>query len=529
MNQSKNWIRNIALALSLVATGAMAQMNNPGAPGNVVAGNNMSQSGNILGIAAPVTVANGGTGTTSASGTALDNITGFSGTGFMNRTGSGAYSFVGSTGSGSVVLGTSPAIATPTVTGGSISGATGSFTTLGATTTNPSLTYTATGTGATARNYAAKFGDAPSSADYGTVGNGSTDDEPAMQNAFNALAGKAIHIPYTGSSYYLGSNVTQVSPPAAVYIDPGVTFSGPGKMPRGNFSTSGYLGTYLTTAPTGGAASTDWVSLGTELDAQSAFVGNGVAFFAGAYSPTGNPNFTGHLWSINTQTTLNASTGSYNAQGIEVDLNNHYQAQAGVGVLFSGLGEYSPQAAIEIARANTTSDWNNGIWLRNFVTGILIDGSTSAAPSSGLNISGLTQNHIVLTSSSGSASTNPVVTINGPGGSPVNYQSYVDGSVRIGNGSNRITNVSYSHFNSQNPGTIAANSTVDLTVTMGNTTVGTTNVTVNPYNSALPAGVTLTGWISATNTVTLRFANVTTSAITISSINVIVTAITTGT
>ncbi|QTP32822.1 hypothetical protein B7759_01400 [Burkholderia glumae] len=41
----------------------------------------------------PVTVANGGTGTTSASGATLDNITGFSGIGILRRTGAGAYTF----------------------------------------------------------------------------------------------------------------------------------------------------------------------------------------------------------------------------------------------------------------------------------------------------------------------------------------------------------------------------------------------------------------------------------------------------
>ena len=44
-------------------------------------------------ITPPVTVANGGTNCTSASGTCLDNITGFSSTGLLKRTGAGAYSF----------------------------------------------------------------------------------------------------------------------------------------------------------------------------------------------------------------------------------------------------------------------------------------------------------------------------------------------------------------------------------------------------------------------------------------------------
>jgi hypothetical protein len=42
----------------------------------------------------PVSIANGGTGASAASGTVLDNLTGFSGTGVLKRTGAGAYSFL---------------------------------------------------------------------------------------------------------------------------------------------------------------------------------------------------------------------------------------------------------------------------------------------------------------------------------------------------------------------------------------------------------------------------------------------------
>lgn len=45
-------------------------------------------------IADPVPVANGGTNCAAASGTCLDNITGFASTGFVKRTGAGAYSFI---------------------------------------------------------------------------------------------------------------------------------------------------------------------------------------------------------------------------------------------------------------------------------------------------------------------------------------------------------------------------------------------------------------------------------------------------
>lgn len=42
-------------------------------------------------------IANGGTNASAASGTALDNITGFSGTGFLTRTGAAAYAFQSAT------------------------------------------------------------------------------------------------------------------------------------------------------------------------------------------------------------------------------------------------------------------------------------------------------------------------------------------------------------------------------------------------------------------------------------------------
>ncbi|MGN8190278.1 hypothetical protein ACTJLD_30275 [Burkholderia sp. 22088] len=54
-----------------------------------------SATGNVtVSLQTPVAVANGGTGSSAAGGTALDNISGFTGTGLLQRTGAGAYSFV---------------------------------------------------------------------------------------------------------------------------------------------------------------------------------------------------------------------------------------------------------------------------------------------------------------------------------------------------------------------------------------------------------------------------------------------------
>jgi hypothetical protein len=66
-------------------------------------------------ITAPVTVALGGTNATSASGTAIDNISGFASTGFLTRTGAGAYSFQSLT--NGISLGNIAQIAANTVIG----------------------------------------------------------------------------------------------------------------------------------------------------------------------------------------------------------------------------------------------------------------------------------------------------------------------------------------------------------------------------------------------------------------------------
>lgn len=106
-------LRALALAVALPLS-ALAQVQTPGGTG---------------GLSTPVSVANGGTGTGTASGTALDNITGFSpSTGVIQRTGAGAYSFTGTSGSGSFCLTTSCVMTTPnlgTPSAGTLTNATG--------------------------------------------------------------------------------------------------------------------------------------------------------------------------------------------------------------------------------------------------------------------------------------------------------------------------------------------------------------------------------------------------------------------
>ncbi|WP_155774358.1 beta strand repeat-containing protein [Burkholderia pseudomultivorans] len=140
----------LSLAFSVIALGQSypsPTYNNVAINGTATIPHAAITGGTISGLSPPIPVASGGTNSASASGTALDNITGFASTGFMSRTGAGTYSFTASTGSGSVVLAASPTIASPTVTG--------SFTATGLVTladhaTQAANTIIGNGTGSTA-------------------------------------------------------------------------------------------------------------------------------------------------------------------------------------------------------------------------------------------------------------------------------------------------------------------------------------------------------------------------------------------
>lgn len=85
-----------------------------------LSGGTFSTSGTCA-LTTPVTVALGGTNATSASGTALDNISGFSSTGFVTRTGAGTYAFQSAT--NGVTLGNLAQSAANTMLGNWTSGA----------------------------------------------------------------------------------------------------------------------------------------------------------------------------------------------------------------------------------------------------------------------------------------------------------------------------------------------------------------------------------------------------------------------
>ncbi|KGC03165.1 pectate lyase superfamily protein [Burkholderia multivorans] len=185
----------------------------------------------------PLTVANGGTGATTATGTGsavLSNSPTIANpfiTGSLNATGLVTTSDLATQGANTILANVTASAASPTaiampscsgaanalgwssgsgpVCNGSINAATlggatfaspgpigsgtansGAFTSLSASTSNPSFNYLASGSGAVARSYASKFGDVVSATDFGADPTGTVSSTAAIQAAINAVTAK---------------------------------------------------------------------------------------------------------------------------------------------------------------------------------------------------------------------------------------------------------------------------------------------------------------------------------------------------
>ncbi|RQS22405.1 hypothetical protein [Burkholderia sp. Bp8995] len=349
---------------------------------------------------------------------------------------------------------------------------------------------------------------------WGAIGDGTTDDYAHIQNAFNACAGGTLRLPYTGQPYYLSANIAQSTPPVSFMCDAGVYVTGPGVLPTAlTNSAQQNVGLYVRKDPTGTADNIAVTPIQAECIPGAGFLGNAVGVYGAARPNTSLTNFAGALWGANFLVSLTPSTATYNGQGVEIDLNNHYANSAGYGMLITGLGEYNSTAGISIDRADTTSDWLQGIIIRKYKTAaIQIDGSTAQAPANGILIGGMQQNHLRITQRDETAVNNTVLAVQSSNGTQNRFTVDGSGATRIGPGSNAITGVLYGHFNSLAVGNIPANSSVDYVTTMTGVVLGGTLLLVNFYAGAEPSGLIVSGWVSANNQVTFRFANVTASA-----------------
>lgn len=172
--------KTVALGASATLDLASADFANQGTTTTLLHGNaagnpSFAQASLTADVTGTLPVGNGGTNAASASGTALDNITGFASTGFLTRTGAGTYAFQSTT--NGLTLGNVAQIATNTVLGNSTSG-TANVTALavgGCSSSSSALIWTTnTGFGCNTSINAATLGGATFSAP-GAIGAGTPD------------------------------------------------------------------------------------------------------------------------------------------------------------------------------------------------------------------------------------------------------------------------------------------------------------------------------------------------------------------
>ena len=183
--------------------------------GGVGAVPSWGQVGLTTHISGILPIANGGTNANSASGTSLDNITGFASTGYIKRTGAGSYSI------NSPIPGSDLPLPGASSLGGvfskaavthqfltSISNVDGSVGQAQPSSTD--ISQTQTGTGAVARTVQTKFTEIVSIDDFGADPTKVADSAPAVRLAIAAVAdGGAVVIPTVpaGGGYLMNSCV----------------------------------------------------------------------------------------------------------------------------------------------------------------------------------------------------------------------------------------------------------------------------------------------------------------------------------
>lgn len=429
---------------------------------------------------------------------------------------------------------------------------------------------------------------------YGAVGNGTTNDFTAIQNALNANAGKTIYFPYTGHKYVLNgptvavatgsisgstftvtavtsgtisvglaltgagitagttivavgsgtggtgtyilnfgmtvssetitltSDIVMPTPACNFIMDAGVEFSGTNRMPA--LVTNLYQkneGTYLYSAPNGGVTGIGTQVLGVELAPASTALGNPVAMYAGAILPAGNINGL-NLLAFNPLSTALPGTGDASIVVIESDFNNYRADDYGTNLHVTGLGNYHSFAAMFINYYGNNGQnkfWRYGIFMQNFDTGILIDGSNNRnstntayqSPSFGIQIQGVDQNLIKLHPMTDNLSSGALMYAVDAADAHVTWAVGKDGSQNIGIGSSAITKVVSTTWNG-NFGSIPANSSTEANaITLTGAKPGDT-IIVTPSSSPV-TGINWNAWCNVADQVNIRVHNVTTGAI----------------
>ena len=421
-----------ALQNNIGSTGAPVTFN--GALGTPSSGTLTNASGLPLttGVTGTLPIGNGGTGSTSATGTgsvvlqtspslttpslgvatatSINGLTVSNTTGTLTLANGSTLTTVGgfsttltATGATALTLPTSGTLATTANTVASFSGGTTGLTpssattgavtlagTLaianggtGATTAAGALTamsYVGSGTGATARTATAKLTDFVSVYDYGATGLGVADDSTAFQNAVNALGSGGGRVLVPNGSYLINTAPTWGTKNIYWDISPQATFSGTaGSATTGTFprmatnSAQAAVGPFIQSQSTTASSSGGGIAaLNVEMLQPASYTGQSVAAYIGA-----NGSGSGNVWAINPLIQANTgATGTF--QALEVDVNNFASGALVKGISINGLGTSNPQLGLEITRTGS-SLWQYGIAVSNSQVGIV------GAPSANLS------------------------------------------------------------------------------------------------------------------------------------------------
>lgn len=198
---------------------------------------------------------------------------------------------------------------------GSGTPASGAFTSLSASTTNPAFTYTAGGTGAVARSYSSKLTDIVSVKDYGATGNGSTDDTNAEIAAINAVCAAG-----GGTVYYPpGTYITDAG--SITSFCNGIFFEGAGAQ-ASNIKTNSTTGVLFPFSSLNGIGFSNLtIEYGATATAGSAITLSNSGFFYlenvivyGAFNPvsiTGTNGFPYNIDNVYLEQTATGGTGLY--------------------------------------------------------------------------------------------------------------------------------------------------------------------------------------------------------------------------
>lgn len=231
-----------------------------------------------------------------------------------------------------------------------------------------------TGIGGSVRPLTEKIYETISVKDFGAVGNGTTNDYLAFQNAINALPEEGGVIGVPEGTYLINTTPNEGTKSIFWNISTGATFSGTGtgvgKFPYMVSNPAQMaVGPYIRSKTNrksehanGGIA-----ALNVEMIQPATYVGQSVGAYIGAVGSNSATN--ANVWALNTL--IRAESGSGGVyQCIEVDVDCFSETALVKGISISGAGPSKPDVALEVTRS--TQPWNKGISLQNTVIGIEI-------------------------------------------------------------------------------------------------------------------------------------------------------------